>query len=415
LNRSTRASAVVLVLGAAALLLSFASCQKVIGLPDEQPTYAGGAGAPKPVKASQACNDYCAAAMAQCGEGQDAPAVYSDENSCRKFCTKLEEDEYIVKMGTRTVDPIECRTRWVNDNENPIASCSAGSPTGGAECGNICELYCELYRDTCTDFCEDDPSVCTVPPEDDCVRQCESLRVDGKSATLKGGTYDQVANYNDDSLQCRVLHLVNAISGGTTHCGHSGFNSNSHCVDDPTAAPNCSEYCKVVEGACTADGDTAVYESLDQCAAVCDAMTDADLLGTNGDGAYTADGPPEDSPNTIGCRRTHSYFAFAAPENHCSHAGPLGAPACVEPCESFCVLKQQACPADPEQTDEQCMAECAKIEGANEAPDYTVAAGKDGGDFNCRVLHLVRALELDEDARGPECGIVAGTTRCPAE
>ena len=58
------------------------------------------------------------------------------------------------------------------------------------------------------------------------------------------------------------------------------------------------------------------------------------------------------------------------------------------------------------------MTECAAMEGVDEP--YSVPAAKKGGDFNCRTLHLVRAIELKAAARGPECAIVNGAT-CPAE
>jgi len=183
-------------------------------------------------------------------------------------------------------------------------------------------------------------------------------------------------------LQCRFLHLVNALKD-PSHCGHSAFDSNAHCFDSPTPRPNyedswmpltCEGYCKlVVDGSCPVSGDFAVYETEDQCRAVCDAMTAADLLGVSRQGAYDEDGePPEDSPNTIGCRDTHAHMAFADPAGHCSHAGPLGAPECAERCESFCVLKQQACPSS--QSNENCMADCAKIKGAKLARTSKVRA-----------------------------------------
>jgi len=193
LIRSTRATALVWVLGSAALLpLIAASCQKVIGLPDEQPTYSGGgAGAPKPVKASPKCMDYCAVATTACMADPVKGAIYGSEADCRRFCNTLEAkpEQYAFTVGEETMDPIACR-RLKLDSTEPTA-CAQGSPTGAAECGNMCELYCSLYRDKCTDYCADNPKKCTVPPDDGCKAQCESLRVDGKTAsepyTMKNG------------------------------------------------------------------------------------------------------------------------------------------------------------------------------------------------------------------------------------
>lgn len=227
MNRSTRALAIGLALGATALLpVMLGSCQKVIGLPDEQPT----------VGATQKCKDYCALATTTCVADPETNvgAIYASESSCESFCTVLEGKDYQFKEGESEtlLDPIACRADRLENPENTDTACFLGSPTGSASCGDMCELYCKLYRDVCTDACTADPSKCTVFPDDDCRAQCADLRVDGKTRSLPGGTYDQKSNYDGDTLQCRFLHLVNAISDPPGHCGHSAFTSNLHCFDD---------------------------------------------------------------------------------------------------------------------------------------------------------------------------------------
>jgi hypothetical protein len=227
--RSIRALATVLALGAMALLpLIATSCQKVIGLPDEQPTYG----------ASQKCKDYCALATTTCVADPTTKVgeIYASESSCLSFCTLLEGEDYQYKEGESEtlLDPIACRADRLKNPENTDTACFLGSPTGSASCGDMCELYCRLYSDICEDACADDPSKCTVFPDEECLTQCAGLRVDGQTRSLPGGTYDQKNNYDGDSLQCRFLHLVNAITDPATHCGHSAFTSNLHCFDEPT-------------------------------------------------------------------------------------------------------------------------------------------------------------------------------------
>jgi hypothetical protein len=228
LIRSISASAFVVVLGATALLpLTFASCQKVIGLPEKQPTFG----------ASEKCEEYCALAATTCmGDpaNQNKGGIYGSDVGCLNFCAKLEGEDYRFTEGESEMllDPIACRVDRLKNPENMDTACFLGSPTGSASCGDMCELYCKLYSDVCKAACEDDPSKCTVFPEDVCQTQCAALRVDGQARSLPGGTYDQKDHYDGDNLQCRFLHLVNAITDPSTHCGHSAFKSNLHCFED---------------------------------------------------------------------------------------------------------------------------------------------------------------------------------------
>jgi len=218
----------VMLLGAMALLpITLGSCQEVIGLPDQKPG------------PSQACKEYCGLATTTCVADPETEegVIYASESSCLRFCTTLEGDDYRYREGESDTlrDPIACRTDRLENPENMDTQCYLGSPTGSASCGNMCELYCKLYRDICTETCADDPSKCTVLPPDECQTQCESLPVAGQTPRLMGGIYDQKLNYDGDTLQCRVLHLVNAITDPPGHCGHAAFNSNLHCFDVPDA------------------------------------------------------------------------------------------------------------------------------------------------------------------------------------
>jgi hypothetical protein len=425
-HRSILGRGALLVSIAGGLSGSFGGCHKLIGFEDKEYLPVGGQGAVN-VRASALCNKYCDEVTSACNLHEDLPLPYFDRNECLGFCSKLEDDKEPVP-GT-DVTPIECRINKAIERENPVASCGGSSPTAGGLCGDVCETFCALYEDTCSDFCEKSAGgLCTIVAPDVCQRQCASLRVDSASSILPQGTFDRTVagpHYHDsDTLQCRFLHLMVAIASegkpdAQSHCGHASLNSNLHCYDPAEKENlNCEEYCKVVEGACPADEEFAVYENEEQCIAVCEAMDRADRLGKNRDGSWVAGQPlPDDAPNTIGCRRTHSYFAFASPDSHCTHAGPTTSSVCGgegSACESFCILRRDVC--DPELNEASCLRECAALEGAT-GDTYTVASGKAAGnDFDCRVLHLTRALEAqaDDDAAKTqmECAIARGEATC---
>lgn len=366
------------------------ACQQIAGI---GPTF-------EPSK----CQEFCAAVTGKCTGTGTAQKVYDSEAECMSFCAALGTIE--VKVGKETIDPVACRMNRVLESEKDADECTNASPTGGGMCGSPCETYCQLFTATCGDYCQDHPETCWVPPADSCISQCEAL-----PAAANPG-FDVKRDHDFDTMQCRMRHLVAAIlnkdiAGGLAHCGHASFNPDKYCYDDMKEAPNCEKYCGVLNVACGADD--AVFESTEQCVSYCYAMRDASKIGFNRDGWYMYQLPNQPAPDpldTIGCRRTHSYFAFESPDKQCANAGPTGGTACsIDPCESLCEVQAQACAGD----NATCMADCEKMTGRNDA--YTVADGRAGkSEFSCRMLHTVRALR--EDAQ-ENCQISKGEIACP--
>lgn len=414
-------------------LLGGTGCQKLIGLEDRHSTGAdvsplGVAGGGVPVRpvmpaphpppdappgTSQACVDYCSKAVSACTADEGAKPLYADRVECYPYCAQLE------KLQATEQNPVECRVKWLEDFENPQMSCVAGSPTGGGQCGDVCDAYCDLFELTCGEFCKDPMTAkCKVPVDGaTCRRQCRSLRIENQNVT-PGGTYDRDGNAEGDTLQCRFRQLVMAATTPES-CRSADLNPTEHCFDKPEDKLRCDDYCNVlVNGACV--GDNAVYENVAQCKAACSAMEDAGYLGKNRDAEWRSKQKTwqETEPlNTIGCRRTHSFFAFAAPAMHCGHSGPTGATPCGNACESFCVLAQAACDGYDSKT---CLASCQSAEPTAQEHlehPYTVKAGKQGGDLNCRVLHVTRALPAlpDSAKRAQECAFVTEAVTCPHE
>jgi hypothetical protein len=327
------------------------------------------------------------------------PTLYTTGEECHDFCALLPHAE----TGVAFTNSVACRTLQATDGENPTASCAAAAPGGGDVCGKTCETYCEIFAKLCAGYCHDNPNTC-LESDPDCVRRCGGLRVDGATRALPGGTYDKDDNYDlDDSLQCRVRHLVAAVSKPELHCGHAAFVPTAHCSDPDDQAPSCDDFCKLtVEGACV--GPFQVYENETQCVKVCDAMAQAGHQGKNGDTRVV--GSPTD---TVGCRWNHAHFALLHPETHCPHIGPGGESVCGDNCEFFCLLKAQACGGSELPAD--CQASCSNIPNPEK---FTLAAAKKGGNtLECRLLHVMRALEKPQTA-ADECPVVNGDKACSA-
>ena len=146
-------------------------------------------------------------------------------------------------------------------------------------------------------------------------------------------------------------------------------------------------------------GGYSVYESAEQCEAVC---------------AYMDPGLPDDDLNTMQCRKYHANSAAAGPDVHCVHAGPTGDGHCGGEsgnCDSFCTLVEQACGdgfARVYGGRNACLADCGTLPDevynglAKGPPLYSVnnATQIDATPtptLACRVLHAARAALLPND------------------
>lgn len=340
---------------------------------------------------SQACADYCEAAMANC---QDEFQVYTSQAICESLCSNLPLGDRDEPAG----NTIACRAeqaRLAGTTGEPEVHCPNAGPGGNKRgsnvgCGTDCEAYCLLH-----------PLLCDIDGEfpleqDECLRQCAGLR--------EKATFDVERDHHDqDSLECRLVHLTSAAEAPLEHCWHASLapREGTPCDDLEGAEVPCDVYCDLVMVACTEEFQ--VYEDRDQCLSVCA------VLPPGGAGDKTG--------NTVACRRYHSYNSLAAPSAHCAHAAPDGDGHCgTENCTAYCLIAEAACPEFSEEFPStgdagslgSCMEQCMELEGANvDTSTYSLDTPPSGNNVGCRTLHAIRALS-DAD----ECSAAFGGGAC---
>ncbi len=336
------------------------------------------------------CGEFCDTVMANCtGEN----LVYETRAKCMGVCQLLPIGDSNEPQGT---DTVACRFREARLANTSVVEdiprhCRSAGPEG-LDCGGTCESYCFLYEKACSEV--------QCGSHETCVQKCEAL--------LDKPTFSLVGDYEGDTLQCRLVHLSNATIQPDPHCGHAQmvgptlhcyWNSGETDIPGQPDEPSCEDYCRVNGVACT--GTSAVYESPEQCMALCEHFDPGDFSDT--------------LQNTRGCRIYHSYNGLCAPATHCPHAGPPGDGHCGDEdtgnCDSYCHLAADICPKefDDSFTDEaDCLASCANVNGAKKDSGYTIAEAKKGGDnLACRFLALSRAA-LDD----AECDAAFGGDPC---
>src|SRR5690606_33817780 len=179
----------------------------------------------------------------------------------------------------------------------------------------------------------------------------------------KTAAFSLKGNYRDDSIQCRLLHLVNASVSATAannHCPHARIASPLACGDEQEVS--CKHYCATLAVACT--GELTQYNSTETCEKTCMALPPGQFRDQMGE--------------TVACRHYHAYASLAVPEVHCTHAGPITDGHCGSPetsnCENYCTLARAACEAefdDGYETTQACVETCLPVPGA--APDSNYA------------------------------------------
>lgn len=380
-----------LVLIAFACLAHGLACEQVAGIKERK--FIGGAagadagGDETPLEPpSKLCGEYCDKVFEGC---KGKYAVYSVLATCYGICDLLPAGDELEPTG----NSVRCRMAQAQhaiDTQEPEAHCEAAGPGGNGTCGDNCESYCYLLDKACP---EDFEAV------EDCEAKCAGLRDMGR--------IDVVLDHEGDSLQCRLVHVSSASVDPETHCGHAAFVPTQWCLDSPTATPDCDEYCDLNEVACT--GDLTQYESHDQCVSICKALEPGEIQ--------------DQTENTVGCRKYHSYSSLAVPDVHCPHSGPLGDGHCGHDdpdkdfksnCESYCQILEAACTSefdDAFDNQRDCQADCAsqpKSFKADADSRYTVASGEEeNADLHCRTLHLARAFDDDS-----ECDAAMGGDPC---
>jgi hypothetical protein len=397
MSRMAKLAALVLLLAGASSALG--ACQAIAGIEERtyQPVTAGAAGADPNQPPSQECVDYCEKAKTTCHtalDGTDVPGgvLYLTDEACLATCQQL-----------LNADPksISCRVqqlRSVSTGEDPDRYCANAGPGGNGVCGSNCQNYCQLFKGVCREqfekyapTSEGDDGIAT------CVSKCAGLTDTGYFDTTKSAT----GNYFGDTLQCRLVHTCSSIVDSTLsianspHCQHAEFKAAEKCLDDPMAKPDCEKFCHFERVECP---NNLIYESQEQCEAVCGALPSGHIGDT--------------VENTVGCRMYHTYNSMIDPAGHCSHTGPGGDGHCGDHdggnCESYCMLLDKACKAgfDAKFADQAaCQADCAKLDGSGYESGYSTAAK--GNNLQCRLLHVSRAL-----TESAECGAAQGAAPC---
>jgi hypothetical protein len=370
-------------------------CQSIIGIEDKTLTDSCD-------EKCVACQDYCAAAMANCtGEN----AVYRTDEACLGLCNSLPLG-VIEEPGNENT--VACRLEQAirAGESEPNLYCNGAGPGGGNLCGSDCESFCYLLETVCPGTYD----LNNLESTDECLDKCRALRDEPN--------FDVNAYYDTDTVECRIIHLANATND-PSHCGHGDFKSTDHCFPPPSEDPDCNEFCRMAMGVCK--DENQVYDDAATCVATCQALP----LGSNTDRIE----------NTVGCRHYHTFNSVPSPEIHCSHTGPTGAGHCGEledgigNCESYCILAKAGCETQYAATftsDEACREACAVIpgvaddratDGVNETEQYSLAlatSGEAGMAFQCRVLHATRAIRQGGEPIA-ECSAVFGEvgSACP--
>ncbi|HEY4107185.1 MAG TPA: hypothetical protein VGM44_24970 [Polyangiaceae bacterium] len=367
--RLTRAPFLILVLGA--LSSALGACQALAGIDDRSYDL-------------DLCKQYCDLAQSVCtGTSQ----IYSTPDTCNGVCHLLAPGDPNEPTG----DTVACRINQLqlaeatNEPNSAATYCPHAGPATNGACASNCDTYCSLFHAAC-------PSQ-IVP--DDCQQKCLGLE--------DTGSFDVNANYYNDTLQCRFVHISVATIMPSEHCPHAALPANGPCLgmEPANVVPDCDSFCHLEMTECS--GSLQQYETPQQCQDVCNALDKG-----------TAD---DQSGNTVACRKYHSYNALLDPTTHCPHTGPGGEGVCGSPatpdsgttgnCDSYCLLLEKACKSQFDSLGGQdgCEAVCVKLDGA--APNSTYSIAANGDNLQCRLLHVSRAFE---DAT--ECGAATGDAPC---
>ncbi len=331
----------------------------------------------EPVNTDSAlCKKYCDEALAVCtGEYE----LFKTKGSCLSVCALLDEGPADLKEAPNT-NTVACRYVALQGAKLEVDECQ-GAAVASQICGTPCQTYCKIQPDVCGD----------VPTEikleqDDCEHQCEGVPMTP--------SFSMVDNYTDDSIQCRLIHLVTAAAGTeftTQHCPHARLASPLKCGEGNDI--NCQNYCQTVTAACT--GDLTQFTSQEACEQTCLALPPGKMGESTG--------------NTLACRHYHAYSALSDPEKHCSHAGPITDGHCggpdTENCESYCVLAEKACATeftDKYESPADCIETCTPLPGSTYDSKYPPLQS-DAGDTQVVQRFIQAATKVLGQEPGATC------------
>jgi hypothetical protein len=363
-------------------------CEVVAGIPtragEGSAAQLGHAGAP----ASSACMQYCQQVNSACTKQY---AVYLGAEDCAAACGLLNGPELTCRQNEAAA---------AANTGDDYLHCPAAALGGSKACGGNCINYCKLMSRVCTGNNRDPQEV------ENCEERCAGL-IDRESARQPATTsrYDVEFDHDGDTLQCRLVHLsIAAFHNPEGHCWHAAIAPRPHTYADKTkeanpcatpkgsTEPRCEDYCQIAMNACK--DDNQIYESLDQCLAVCQKLDKGNVI--------------DEAPETVACRKIHAYNALAwgMPALHCPHAGPGGDAVCGNDCNAYCRLLSAGC-SDAfvnlhgmgAEGMKHCTDGCTQRHG-RDSLHYSVpsAKAKTSNPVACVLLNAARALERPAEA-----------------
>ena len=157
------------------------------------------------------CTQYCDALNVNC-RGLE----YKDINECQAVCALMDEGA----VGTLD-DTAACRLKFAKEARNSDeAACKKASAFGGTACGDPCTTFCRLNDRICISGAPDIPSK-PYNSESTCIEECKTRPIRYDANAPEGvQAFD-----GDDTLNCRMFHLILALGDKATHCPHTAPSS----------------------------------------------------------------------------------------------------------------------------------------------------------------------------------------------
>ncbi|HEX5655911.1 MAG TPA: hypothetical protein VFX59_01900 [Polyangiales bacterium] len=190
-------------------------------------------------------------------------------------------------------------------------------------------------------------------------------------------------------LEDRELAAKDLDSGTPGVDAGQPIDTGDGALPDAGRAVTCEEYCDLSEQLCTAEAGVKLFQTRDNCIAVCE--------------KYSKD--PADTGNTLACRLKLLRGLKSTGSNEatttCPGAGPGGGPPPDEPngascgtdCIGFCALRAATC--DPQPGDLNCPDRCkALVDDKLYNADEDFSGGQDT--LSCRIAHLSAAALYDK-------------------
>jgi hypothetical protein len=154
------------------------------------------------------CQEYCDAVLVGCTGPLRA---YDNAGQCLATCALMAPG----KVGDRG-NTVACRLPHAKAGSGR-QTCMNASAYGGGVCGDRCDAFCELVDKNCIA-----PLGAAAPyaSKPDCVEACQKIRYDSTGVEGPGQAFD-----GEDTLNCRMFHLILSLDDRVGHCPHTAVQS----------------------------------------------------------------------------------------------------------------------------------------------------------------------------------------------